>query len=367
MVQQWLKKMQGDQALTNILFEAIAQLPEKIATLEDAVFGNVPAEIKFLAHTLKGVTGNLGMTEIFEKALTIEQEILKTDCDHETILTVFTDLKTLVASIPSAYFHKKPQVSAGKPVFASQFQVLVAEDNDMNQLLIEELLKGMSLSCDLAENGKVALEKLRQKHYDLLLLDMQMPVMDGEETLRHIRADAQLYDLYVIALTAHAMKGDAEKYTRLGCNDYLSKPIRKEQFRERIYQVLLKDVLSQAPSPSHPATPAPHPVSPADNQAPSPFTPEQLQTLEEIVQGLRENRGIFNPHQIVALAERLAQFPPVRGLQGITEQLYRIADTFDDRALEPIIQRVEALCYQPLPDPPQRGGSLPSPLERGQG
>ena len=69
---------------------------------------------------------------------------------------------------------------------------------------------------------------------------MQMPVMDGIETIKQIRFDKELKDLYVIAITAHAMKGDAEKHLSLGCNDYLPKPIDIKRFREKINTLLVK-------------------------------------------------------------------------------------------------------------------------------
>ena len=67
-----------------------------------------------------------------------------------------------------------------------------------------------------------------------------MPVLDGLETLKSIRSDKNHQDLYVIALTAHAIKGDAEKYIQAGCDDYFSKPIDKEKFRKKIHELTRK-------------------------------------------------------------------------------------------------------------------------------
>ena len=122
----------------------------------------------------------------------------------------------------------------------SNFKILLAEDNELNQRLTKLLLEEMKFDCDVAENGKVALEMLKKNKYDLLLLDMQMPVMDGEETLEHIRKDKILKKLYVIAMTAHAMKGDAEKYIDLGCNGYMSKPINKDKLEGMVNMVFNK-------------------------------------------------------------------------------------------------------------------------------
>ncbi|MBD3307512.1 PAS domain S-box protein, partial [candidate division KSB3 bacterium] len=142
--------------------------------------------------------------------------------------------------------------------------VLIVEDNPTNQKLIQVLLKRLSLESDVAENGREALEKLRQHPYDLVLLDMQMPVMDGEEVIKQIRADAALKHLHVIALTAYAMKGDAEKYLHLGCNAYLSKPLDKDQFQEKVLSALSSPHAlptssatpsAASPPPSNPQTP----------------------------------------------------------------------------------------------------------------
>jgi len=120
------------------------------------------------------------------------------------------------------------------------FKILVAEDNKENQEVVAGLLDALDVDYDFAFNGKIALEKLKAQKYDVLLLDMRMPVMDGLKTLEHIRGDEELKDLYVISLTAHAIKGDAQKYIDAGCDDYVSKPIKKEKFRKKINDLLIK-------------------------------------------------------------------------------------------------------------------------------
>jgi PAS domain S-box-containing protein len=116
----------------------------------------------------------------------------------------------------------------------SRKHILVAEDNAMNQILMRLLLERIGHECTIAGNGKVAVDMLRESHYDLLLLDMQMPVMDGMETLEAIRKDPALSSLPVIALTASAMKGDAERFIEAGCDDYLSKPIDRLLLEEKL-------------------------------------------------------------------------------------------------------------------------------------
>jgi CheY-like chemotaxis protein len=108
----------------------------------------------------------------------------------------------------------------------------------MNQLLITDLLERINLNVAIAENGRQALDMLARENYDLILLDMQMPVMDGMETVTRIRADENLKNIPVIALTANALKGDAEKYIKAGCDDYLPKPIKFAKFYDKIGAII---------------------------------------------------------------------------------------------------------------------------------
>jgi len=105
--------------------------------------------------------------------------------------------------------------------------VAVVEDNADNRLLLQAILDGLYDVVEY-ENGVDALAGLAAKLPDLVLLDISLPGMDGNEILARIRADEQLRRLPVIALTAHAMTGDREKYLTAGFDDYITKPIVDE-------------------------------------------------------------------------------------------------------------------------------------------
>jgi two-component system, cell cycle response regulator DivK len=106
-------------------------------------------------------------------------------------------------------------------------KIAIVEDNPDNRELVRYVL---SEAYDVLEydSGQHALEGVRQSRPDLILLDISLPQMDGPEILSLMRADRELAALPVIALTAHAMKGDREKYLSLGFNDYVAKPILDE-------------------------------------------------------------------------------------------------------------------------------------------
>jgi PAS domain S-box-containing protein len=109
-------------------------------------------------------------------------------------------------------------------------RILVVEDNQVNQLLATVLLTKAGHRIDIAANGLEALDAVGSRPYDLILMDVQMPEMDGIEATRRIRAmAAPARDIPIIAMTANAMKGDRERLLAVGMNDYVSKPIDKGQ------------------------------------------------------------------------------------------------------------------------------------------
>ncbi len=107
----------------------------------------------------------------------------------------------------------------------SNKRILVVEDNMINQLIMEELLQKTEANITMADNGKIAVEMVQKSNYDLILMDMQMPVMDGIQATKIIRQSYSIEQLPIIAVTANAMKEDKDKGIAVGLNDYLTKPI----------------------------------------------------------------------------------------------------------------------------------------------
>ncbi len=109
--------------------------------------------------------------------------------------------------------------------------MLVAEDNAINQKLIERILNKLGYQVDMVGNGNEVLEKLHTDRYDVILMDIQMPIMDGMETTRIIRK-TQTHQPYIIALTANAMPEERESYLNAGMDEYISKPMRLERLTD---------------------------------------------------------------------------------------------------------------------------------------
>lgn len=113
--------------------------------------------------------------------------------------------------------------------------ILLAEDNLVNQKVAQKILQKLGYEIDIVSNGLEALETIREKVYDLILMDINMPEMDGVEATRHIRQlKFPFVQPHIIALTANAMKGDREQFLKEGMDDYLSKPIQIDQLTEAL-------------------------------------------------------------------------------------------------------------------------------------
>jgi two-component system sensor histidine kinase/response regulator len=108
-------------------------------------------------------------------------------------------------------------------------RILLVEDNELNREVALGLLEDAQLSIDTAENGEIAVQMIAKQNYELVLMDMQMPVMDGLAATRAIRTNPEFRSLPIIAMTANAMASDREKCVEAGMNDHLAKPIDPDQ------------------------------------------------------------------------------------------------------------------------------------------
>ena len=142
-------------------------------------------------------------------------------------------------------FRQQPETAkdpaAEKPTFSDEdfalnkpLKILVAEDHPVNQMLAEMLLNKLGYQVSLAINGIEVVEKVKQQHFDVILMDVQMPEMDGLEATKEIRQNTFGFQPQIIAVTANAMKEDKEKCLAAGMNDYISKPIKPELLKEAL-------------------------------------------------------------------------------------------------------------------------------------
>lgn len=159
-------------------------------------------------------TPNFGSTFYFEIKFKKYQE------SNKSIKTNFNTANTII---------KEKDIPSTK-------NILVVEDNEVNQMLVLRLLKKWGYSSDLAENGKIALEKFKNNEYDLILMDVHMPEMDGYSATHEIRNtfEEPKKSIPIIAMTASALKGEFERCKKAGMNDYISKPFKKDNLLDKV-------------------------------------------------------------------------------------------------------------------------------------
>ena len=147
--------------------------------------------------------------------------------------------EALSITTPSTSTQTAPVAAAGEGQ-ASDLRILLAEDNIVNQKVAIHMLKRMGYPVEIANNGVEVLEALGEASYDIILMDVQMPELDGLETTRLIHEQyPQGKRPYIIAMTAHALTGDAEKCLAAGMDAYISKPVRREMLEEMIQKAQL--------------------------------------------------------------------------------------------------------------------------------
>jgi len=116
--------------------------------------------------------------------------------------------------------------------------ILIVEDNELNMKLFNDLLQAHGFNTVQTKDGREALELAKKHHPDLILMDIQLPEISGLEVTKMIKADDNLKDIPVIAVTAFAMKGDEEKIREGGCEGYIAKPISVPIFLETVNKFL---------------------------------------------------------------------------------------------------------------------------------
>lgn len=118
---------------------------------------------------------------------------------------------------------------------------LLIEDNEMNRDMLSRRLKRKGYEVEVAVDGREGIDMAKAGDYDLLLMDMSLPEVDGWEATRQLRDSDETRDLPIIALTAHAMSGDREKALEAGCDDYDTKPIELTRLLKKIEQLLARN------------------------------------------------------------------------------------------------------------------------------
>lgn len=135
------------------------------------------------------------------------------------------------------------EFTAQNPEGQRRFRVLIAEDNDKNLKLFKLIISYIGYEALTAKNGEEAVAMARTEMPDLILMDIQMPVMDGLSAMDILRSDEATRAIPVIALTSYAMKGDKERFLEHGFADYIAKPVSKDALIKAVKKVLEKEMI----------------------------------------------------------------------------------------------------------------------------
>lgn len=188
---------------------------------------------------------------------------------------------------PKSKVERLPETDSVQADYNSlrDIKVLLAEDNEVNIFLAQAIMEEWGFQLDIAVNGLEAVEMVQQNAYDLILMDIQMPELSGIDATLQIRSmdDKRKAGIPIIALTANALKGDAEKYLSVGMNDYLSKPFEAEALYARISALLPE---------KHATATTEQPSLAADQNIVGSMSSEPLYSME-IIRRMSHNNEVF--------------------------------------------------------------------------
>ena len=170
------------------------------------------------------------LVQMYNGRIWVESEVGRGSAFHVEI-----DLDEIPS--PAGLSEPRPAAAAAPPDAVpapSRVRILIVEDNLVNQRVVAGLLTKKGYNTTVVNHGGEALAALEAASFDLVLMDVQMPVLDGLETTRRIRLDERWRNLPIVGLTAHAMAGDRERCLQAGMNDYLPKPVRGPALLETV-------------------------------------------------------------------------------------------------------------------------------------
>jgi PAS domain S-box-containing protein len=329
---------------------------------DNSSLAKVPAIVMLSAFARDEVLGesdDIPLEGFLMKPVT-EAQLLKTVAAFSTGEPAGAPLEAAATVQPQSSDDTKPEISgplAGR-------RVLLVEDNDLNRELATELLGDLGISVTIAENGRDAVDMVDARSFDLILMDIQMPVMDGLTATKLIRADTRFAALPIIAMTAHAMTGDRERSLSAGMNDHLTKPVDPAALN----QILLRWMPAAAPSPSSADGDPDHPdpmdgipaqLPPFDISAALIRTNNKPKLLRKILLGFREQYAgaaaelrthilYHKIEQAERLAHSLKSIAAMLGATNLTEAAASLEATLRDKQsstqaddLAPLLGRLE--------------------------
>ena len=292
--------------------------------LQELTLGRVPAVIMLTAYGRDEVMGSAELTGVPLKA----------------VLTKPVTPSTLLVAIGEALGKGMDADATGADRADSNTdvmsrlegrRVLLVEDNDVNQELAMELLTNAGMQVVLARHGQEALDILsRDSHFACVLMDCQMPVMDGYTATRELRKNPAFQDLPVVAMTANAMAGDREKVIEAGMWDHIAKPLNVAEMYATIAKWIRPSV-----DPQHAGTDQAKPGGALPEQEPPPAGPESVPSAMQRLRSLLQDSDADATEAVEALLELAKGTPLAQTLKRVAAEV----DRFDFDAALAILQQ----------------------------
>lgn len=224
-----VKEGKSSPAKAQLIFEisdtGIGIAQDKLGVIFDNFKQASEDTTRLYGGTGLGLTIARQLVELMGGRITVKSEVGK-----GSVFTVTLDFEKSNAPDESV-----AEQVIDKPLL-TDVDVLVVEDNNFNKLLIKNILLGWKANVDMADNGQIAVDMLRNKKYDIVLMDIQMPVMDGYQATEYIRHQltAPQNEVPIIAVTAHATLTERERCEKSGMNDFVSKPLESEKLFKKM-------------------------------------------------------------------------------------------------------------------------------------
>lgn len=289
--------------------------------------------------------------------LTIVKQLVELQQGTIQVVSKENEGSVFTVTIPYKVDHSRIVNQPGPAKTADKVQfkhasILLVEDNDINRLYAGSILKMWGCYFETAENGVVALEKLRNQNFDLVLMDIQMPIMDGFETTKAIRmGESQYAQLPIIALTANATKRDFENCLAAGMNDCVTKPFTQDDLMKVLSKYLDKKMVRKTKKPSSGKGVVSadidlsylHQVSNGDQNFVREMTRTFLESTPKALDDIKLQINQRNWSQLAKVAHKMKPSITLLGIHSLKEKIIQLEQ---EAALGSNVKKIELLANE---------------------
>jgi CheY-like chemotaxis protein/HPt (histidine-containing phosphotransfer) domain-containing protein len=312
----------GPAIRIEIIDTGIGIAPQHVGRLGETFFQADGSHCRQYGGTGLGLAITRRIVEAMEGDLSVDSTLGKGSTFALTLPTgPLEDVRMIDRPAEAVHFDPATHKAAPSPTALTGSRILLVEDGPDNQLLISTLLTLAGASVEIAGNGRLGLEQVAAGGFDLVLMDIQMPEMDGYETTQELRRRG--FRLPIVALTAHALTAERERCLDAGCDDYLSKPIDRSLLIETV-----RRFTSASPHHSRPDVAQAQPVEASHSQYADSGLAEIIDqfvaTLPQRLEGMRQAMEAGCYTDLQRLAHQLKGGGGGYGYPGLTHAARRL-------------------------------------------